>query len=45
MIVATPFGREAIEEISAAADMPVGTAKCYAHRGRSRLRDKLSDVA
>ena len=33
------------EEISAAADMPVGTAKCYAHRGRSRLRDKLSDVA
>jgi hypothetical protein len=25
--------------------MPVGTAKCYAHRGRSRLRDKLSDVA
>src|SRR5438552_6281353 len=33
------------EEISVAADMPVGTAKCYAHRGRSRLRDKLSDVA
>src|SRR2546421_6348357 len=33
------------EEISAVADMPVGTAKCYAHRGRSRLRDKLSDVA
>jgi RNA polymerase sigma-70 factor, ECF subfamily len=33
------------EEISAAAGMPVGTAKCYAHRGRSRLRDKLSDVA
>jgi RNA polymerase sigma-70 factor (ECF subfamily) len=32
------------EEISAAADMPVGTAKCYAHRGRSRLREKLSDV-
>jgi DNA-directed RNA polymerase specialized sigma24 family protein len=25
--------------------MPVGTAKCYAHRGRNRLRDKLSDVA
>jgi RNA polymerase sigma-70 factor (ECF subfamily) len=33
------------EEISAAADMPVGTAKCYAHRGRNQLRDKLSDVA
>jgi RNA polymerase sigma-70 factor (ECF subfamily) len=33
------------EEISVAADMPVGTAKCYAHRGRNRLRDKLSDVA
>jgi RNA polymerase sigma-70 factor, ECF subfamily len=33
------------EEISAAADMPVGTAKCYAHRARNRLRDKLSDVA
>jgi RNA polymerase sigma-70 factor, ECF subfamily len=33
------------EEISLAAGMPVGTAKCYAHRGRSRLRDKLSDVA
>src|SRR5437867_305600 len=27
------------EEISAEAGMPVGTAKCYAHRGRSRLRD------
>src|SRR3954470_9643546 len=33
------------EEISEAAGMPVGTAKCYAHRGRNRLRDKLSDVA
>jgi RNA polymerase sigma-70 factor (ECF subfamily) len=33
------------EEISVAADMPVGTAKCYAHRGRNNLRDKLSDVA
>ena len=33
------------EEISAASGMPVGTAKCYAHRGRIRLRDKLSDVA
>ncbi|CAN5243720.1 hypothetical protein BH18ACT12_BH18ACT12_21690 [soil metagenome] len=33
------------EEVSAAAGMPVGTAKCYAHRGRNWLRDKLSDVA
>ena len=33
------------DEISAASGMPVGTAKCYAHRGRNRLRDKLSDVA
>jgi RNA polymerase sigma-70 factor (ECF subfamily) len=33
------------EEIAAASDMPIGTAKCYAHRGRSRLRDKLGDVA
>jgi RNA polymerase sigma-70 factor, ECF subfamily len=33
------------EEIAAAADMPVGTAKCYAHRGRNQLRDKLTDVA
>jgi DNA-directed RNA polymerase specialized sigma24 family protein len=33
------------EEIAAVSDMPVGTAKCYAHRGRNRLRAKLSDVA
>jgi RNA polymerase sigma-70 factor, ECF subfamily len=33
------------EEIAAVSDMPAGTAKCYAHRGRNRLRDKLSDVA
>src|SRR5918995_4618344 len=33
------------EEISEAEGMPVGTAKCYAHRGRNRLREKLSDVA
>jgi RNA polymerase sigma-70 factor, ECF subfamily len=33
------------EEISENEGMPIGTAKCYAHRGRSRLRDKLSDVA
>ncbi|MGZ4291213.1 MAG: RNA polymerase sigma factor [Gaiellaceae bacterium] len=30
------------EEISAATGMPVGTAKCYAHRGRSSLRERLS---
>jgi RNA polymerase sigma-70 factor, ECF subfamily len=33
------------EEIAAVSDMPVGTAKCYAHRGRNRLRDKLSGAA
>lgn len=30
------------EEIAAAAGMPVGTAKCHAHRGRARLRERLS---
>jgi len=30
------------EEISAATGIPVGTAKCYAHRGRNGLREKLS---
>lgn len=29
-------------EISAATGLPVGTAKCYAHRGRNGLRDRLS---
>jgi RNA polymerase sigma-70 factor, ECF subfamily len=33
------------EEIAEASGMPVGTAKCYAHRGRNNLREKLSDVA
>jgi RNA polymerase sigma-70 factor (ECF subfamily) len=35
------------EEIAAAAGMPVGTAKCHAHRGRHRLRERLQqrDVA
>ena len=28
-------------EISAATGLPVGTAKCYAHRGRERLRERL----
>jgi len=30
------------EEISQATGMPVGTAKCYAHRGRNGLRERLS---
>jgi RNA polymerase sigma-70 factor (ECF subfamily) len=30
------------EEIAGAEGMPVGTAKCYAHRGRNDLRDRLS---
>jgi RNA polymerase sigma-70 factor, ECF subfamily len=29
-------------EISSATGLPVGTAKCYAHRGRASLRDRLS---
>ena len=33
------------EEIAEAVEMPVGTAKCHAHRGRARLRDQLEDVA
>lgn len=32
------------EEVSAAADLPVGTAKCYAHRARARLRRRLESV-
>ena len=30
------------EEIAAATGLPVGTAKCYAHRGRNGLRERLS---
>jgi RNA polymerase sigma-70 factor (ECF subfamily) len=30
------------EEIAAADGVPVGTAKCQAHRGRARLRERLS---
>ena len=30
------------EQIAGAARMPVGTAKCYAHRARKRLRDRLA---
>jgi RNA polymerase sigma-70 factor (ECF subfamily) len=33
------------EEIAAAAGMPVGTAKCHAHRGRARLSERLEDTA
>ena len=29
------------EEIAAASGMPVGTAKCYAHRGRAAMRALL----
>ena len=32
------------EEISAATGLPVGTAKCYAHRGRNGLRARLAAV-
>ena len=31
-------------EISARSGMPVGTAKCYAHRGRSELRERLGTM-
>jgi RNA polymerase sigma-70 factor (ECF subfamily) len=31
------------EEIARAARMPVGTAKCYVHRGRERLRAGLEE--
>ncbi len=31
------------EEIAGAAGMPVGTAKCYAHRARNGLRDRLGE--
>ena len=33
------------EEISAASGMPVGTAKCYAHRGRAAMRELLESGA
>lgn len=32
------------EEISSASGMPVGTAKCYAHRARASLRGRLGEV-
>lgn len=31
------------EEIADAVDMPVGTAKCHAHRGRNRMRERLEE--
>jgi RNA polymerase sigma-70 factor, ECF subfamily len=31
------------EEIAEASGMPVGTAKCHAHRGRNRLRERLGE--
>ncbi|MDX6470056.1 MAG: hypothetical protein QOF75_1859 [Gaiellaceae bacterium] len=31
------------EEIAEASGMPVGTAKCHAHRGRNRLREHLEE--
>jgi RNA polymerase sigma-70 factor, ECF subfamily len=33
------------EEIAEAAGIPVGTAKCHAHRGRARLSERLEDHA
>jgi RNA polymerase sigma-70 factor (ECF subfamily) len=32
------------DEISEATGLPVGTAKCYAHRGRNSLRARLTGV-
>jgi RNA polymerase sigma-70 factor, ECF subfamily len=32
----------AFAEISSATGLPVGTAKCYAHRGRAAMRSRLS---
>ena len=33
------------EEISSGSGMPVGTAKCYAHRGRAGMRAQLEATA
>jgi RNA polymerase sigma-70 factor (ECF subfamily) len=33
------------EEIARRARMPVGTAKCYVHRGHERLRARLQELA
>ena len=31
-------------EIAAVTDLPIGTAKCYAHRGRTSLRRQLAQA-
>ncbi|MBD0316941.1 MAG: RNA polymerase sigma factor [Thermoleophilia bacterium] len=31
------------EDVALAARIPVGTAKCYVHRGRERLRERLEE--
>jgi RNA polymerase sigma-70 factor (ECF subfamily) len=33
------------EEVAAVAEIPVGTAKCYAHRARRSLRERLEGAA
>ena len=33
------------EEIAEVLDMPVGTVKCHAHRGRARMRRALGTSA
>jgi RNA polymerase sigma-70 factor (ECF subfamily) len=33
------------EEIARVARMPVGTAKCYVHRARARVRAQLEELA
>jgi RNA polymerase sigma-70 factor (ECF subfamily) len=33
------------EEVARLADVPIGTAKCYAHRARARLRARLEGAA
>ena len=32
------------EEIAGALEMPVGTVKCHAHRGRQRMRKALAPL-
>jgi RNA polymerase sigma-70 factor (ECF subfamily) len=32
------------EQVAAASGMPIGTAKCYAHRGRAALRLRLEEA-
>ncbi len=45
MLAARPYASlvaEVLKEIAGAEGMPVGTAKCYAHRGRNGLRKRLT---